>query len=290
MPYDLAGKPIVITGAGSGIGKATALACAQAGMPVALAGRRAPLLDEVCTEITKAGSQAIVVPTDVADPAQAQALIRATVQAFGSVYAVFANAGYGLRGEVHKLPDKAIRDIFETNFFGSLNVLRPALEYMLERTNSSAKSMRVRCRAGLPIAPQGHLLMCASCLSKIGTPYTAPYSASKALQDHFGRAMRHELGPKGIAVSTVHPIGTRTPFFATAAGRSAEDATDNLSAPRLFTQSPQRVANAVVRCLGKPRGEVWTSLPVRVALAFATACPRSADRLIARRLRKKNSD
>lgn len=268
MRRDLRGLPIAITGAGTGIGRATALACARAGMPVALAGRREAPLREVERAVVGAGGRALVVVTDVADRAQCDALIAATLEAFGSVHAVFANAGYGLRGPVHELTEASIRDIFEVNFWGTLHTLRAALPCMLE-------------------ARRGHLLICSSCLSKIGTPYTAPYSATKAAQDHFGRAMRHELAGLGIDVSTVHPIGARTDFVDTAAQISGGHRS-SLPPPRLFTQSPGRVARAVVSCLRRPRGEVWTSTTVRLAFALATAMPGLADRALALGLRRNN--
>ncbi|MBK7404351.1 MAG: SDR family NAD(P)-dependent oxidoreductase [Phycisphaerales bacterium] len=268
MSIALAGRPIVITGAGTGIGRATAVACAAAGMPVALAGRREAPLREVESAIAGAGGRAIVVPTDVADEAQCRVLVERTAQAFGSVYAAFANAGYGLRGCVHELSDRAIRDLIETNFWGSLYLLRPALAHMLDRG-------------------EGHLLMCSSCLSKIGTPFTAPYSASKAMQDHFGRAMRHELAPTGVHVSTIHPIGTRTEFIA-AANRASGGSGSSLPPPRAFTQSPERVARAVVACLRKPHGEVWTSHTIRLAFAAATAFPGLTDWALARVIRRRD--
>lgn len=267
MTIDLQSLPIAITGAGTGIGRATALACARAGMPVALSGRREDPLREVEEAITRDGGRAIVLPTDVADADAAARFIAHAIESFGGLYAVFANAGYGLRGPVHQLPDRAIRDIFETNFWGSINVIRPALAHMLEH------------RANQP--HRGHVLMCSSCLSKLGTPFTAPYSASKALQDHFGRAMRHELRPQGVQVSTVHPIGTRTEFIE-AANRVSGGARQSLPPPRAFTQPPERVARAVVACLRRPRGEVWTGHTVRLAFAAATAFPQLADWGIAR--------
>jgi short-subunit dehydrogenase len=265
VPIALEGLPIAITGAGTGIGRAAAIACAEAGMPVALAGRREAPLREVESRIAGAGGRAIVVPTDVRDAEACRALVARTVEAFGSIYSVFANAGYGLRGAVHELEEHAIREIFETNFWGSMHVVLAALGPMRS-------------------AGRGHVLFCSSCLSKIGVPRTAPYSASKAMQDHFGRAMRHELGPLGIHVSTVHPIGTRTEFFETAAERP-ESKGKGMAPPRALTQPPERVARAVVRCLRRPRGEVWTSIGVRLALGAATAWPGLADWAIARALK-----
>jgi NAD(P)-dependent dehydrogenase (short-subunit alcohol dehydrogenase family) len=272
MKIDLTGLPIAITGAGTGIGRATAIACARAGMPVAVSGRREEPLREVEECIVGDGGRALVLPTDVADPEASARFIARTIETFGTIYAVFANAGYGLRGPVHELSDQAIRDLFETNFWGSLNVIRPALAHMLDHRKSEPH--------------RGHFLMCSSCLSKIGTPFTAPYSASKALQDHFGRGMRHELASHSVRVSTVHPIGTRTEFIE-AANRVSGGAGESLPPPRAFTQPPERIARATLACLRKPRGEVWTSHTVRLAFAVATAFPQLADWGIARALRKR---
>ncbi|MFG0243458.1 MAG: SDR family NAD(P)-dependent oxidoreductase [Phycisphaerales bacterium JB054] len=271
MPRDLSGLPIAISGAGSGIGRATAIACARAGMPVALSGRRESPLREVERLITDAGGRAMVMSVDVSDAEACARFVEAAVDHFGTLYAVFANAGYGLRGPVHELTDQAIRDIFETNFWGTLNLFRPALAHMLEHRESEHD--------------RGHLLACSSCLSKIGTPFTSPYSASKAMQDHIGRGMRHELSGERIHVSTVHPIGTRTEFFDAAASRD-DSVGQSLAPPKMFTQPPERVARAVVRCLERPCGEVWTSHTVRLTFALATAFPGVADRVLARALRK----
>ena len=269
MPRDLTGLPIAISGAGTGIGRATAMACARAGMPVALSGRREGPLREVERRISDSGGRAMVMSVDVADADACARFVEAAVDHFGTLYAVFANAGYGLRGPVHELTDRAIRDIFETNFWGTLNLFRPALSHMLGGRESEHD--------------RGHLLACSSCLSKLGTPYTSPYSASKAMQDHIGRGMRHELSGERIHVSTVHPIGTSTEFFDAAASRD-DSVGQSLAPPKLFTQSPDRVARAVVRCLRKPRGEVWTSHAVRLTFAAATAFPGLADRVLARSL------
>ena len=268
MPQpSLTGLPIAITGAGSGIGRATAIACARAGMPVALAGRRTDRLHAVRDEITALGGRAVAIRCDVAHPDDCRTLIDACASEFGRIYAVFANAGYGLRGAVHELHDDAIRAIFETNFWGTLHTIRPALDHMIA-------------------ARRGHVLICSSCLSKLGAPFTAPYSATKAAQDHFGRAMRLELAPLGIRVSTIHPIGVDTEFAAAAAARPPGADARNIPSPAAFTQSADRVARAIIACLRRPRGEVWTSLGARLAFAAAVACPGLADRVLRRSIPK----
>jgi len=268
MPIDLNDKPIAITGASSGIGRATALACARAGMPVAVGARREDKLRDLVREIESFGGRAIAVPVDVTNPDACGAFVERTIESFGSIYSVFANAGYGFERAIHESTDSELREIFETNFWGSMNVIRPALAHMLP-------------------AKAGHVLFCSSCLSKIGVPYSAAYSATKAAQDHFGRGMRHELRPRGIHVSTVHPVGTSTELWEVVERRSGGKTAVAGKPNKLFLQPPERVAAAVVRCLRVPRGEVWTSLPVRLAFAFVTAAPRIGDYFIGREIDRR---
>lgn len=270
MPKDLTGLPIAITGASSGIGMATAVACARAGMPVALAARREEKLAAVAETIRREGGRAIVVRTNVDSPDECVALVERTVAEFGSIYSVFANAGYGADTPLATTPDADVRAMFETNFFGTLNTIRPALPHLL--------------RAG-----RGHVLICSSCLAKFALPWHTVYSATKAAQDHIGRGLLVELRPRGIAVSTVHPIGTTTEFFEQSAVRSHKSAAGpgvkpaEIRTPSFMMQPPERVANAIVKSLRRPRGEVWTSLPVRLAFATLTAFPGLRDAVTARK-------
>ena len=126
----------------------------------------------------------------------------------------------------------------------------------------------------------GHLLMCSSCLAKFTLIGYAVYSATKASQNLVCRSLRHELRPHGIEVASVHPITTRTAFFErsqTSAGKPVPTDPVPGHAPRLFVQPPERVARAVVRCLRRPRPEVWTSTIVRLTSAAMTAFPGFAD-------------
>jgi NAD(P)-dependent dehydrogenase (short-subunit alcohol dehydrogenase family) len=89
------GKVAVVTGAGTGIGKASALALLRAGYAVALAGRRREALEATAAEGTSTGSRTLIVPTDVGDPAAVRALFAKTVEAFGRLDVLFNNAGLG---------------------------------------------------------------------------------------------------------------------------------------------------------------------------------------------------
>jgi NAD(P)-dependent dehydrogenase (short-subunit alcohol dehydrogenase family) len=259
---ELPGKPIVITGASSGIGRATALACARAGMPVAVGARRRDKLDALVAEITSMGGRAVSTPTNVDRPEDCRRLIDLAVGEFGSLYSVFANAGFGIHKPMHETTEAELRAIFETNFFGTMNTIRPALPHLLAEKS-------------------GHIVVCSSCLAKTGTPLHGAYSATKACQDHIARAMRIELWPRGIAVSSVHPIGTRTEFFAQAEANSGPIKDVLPGPPGLFMQSPDKVARAVVRRLRRGRGgEIWTSQPARLAFASVDLFPSLADRVL----------
>lgn len=271
MGVDLSGKTAAISGASSGIGAAVALACAKAGMSVALLARRADRLEQVRAAVEAAGGKALAVVGSVDRDEDGARLIDEAARAFGSVDAVIANAGYGVETPAWSMPEADIRAMFETNFYGSLRVIRPALPLMQERGS-------------------GHVIFVSSCLSKIGLPHYAAYSAGKAAQDHFARAMRHELARDGVAVSSIHPIGTRTEFFDTLAGRTPDAGTPPLAdrGDRRFMQPASRVADAVVRRLRRGRGaEVWTSWPVRVALGASVAMPALTDAVLARAYRAR---
>jgi NAD(P)-dependent dehydrogenase (short-subunit alcohol dehydrogenase family) len=254
---DIRGKPIAITGASSGIGRATALACARAGMPVAVAARREDRLADLVREIISAGGRAVAIRCDVVNQDECDNLIARTVQEFGSLYSVFANAGIGHESRIARMTDREMRDIFEINYFGTLNTLRPAMAPLLQS--------------------RGHILICSSCLSKIGMPFHGAYTATKAAQEHIARAMRIELKPQGVRVSSVHPVGTATEFFEAKAARTGTNVTLN-SPPKWAMQPPERVADAIVRCLRRPRPEVWTSWIARLVFAAADISPRFTDR------------
>lgn len=269
MPIDLTNKPIAITGASAGIGLATALACARAGMPVALAARREDLLRDAVAKINALfpGGRAIAVVCDVTKPDDCARLIDETVRAFGSIHAVFANAGYGVECKAHEMSDQALREIFECNFYGTLNTIRPALPHFLNQK-------------------RGHVLICSSAMSKVTIPLMFAYAATKSAQDHLGRAMRIELESAGVNVSTIHPIGTHTEFskvLREKGGGKPRSAETSIK----FKQTPEQVADAIVACLRRPKGEVWTSLPTRLLIALGTACPPLVDAILRRRYHKR---
>ncbi len=255
---DLAGRRLLVTGGGTGIGAATARLAAEAGMKVMVTGRRAEPLDRVVSGIIADGGEAVTHVGDVADEGASEAMLQAMHEAFGGVDAVFANAGYGVETSGLDLEMTDFRRLFEVNVFAAVDLLHAA-----------GRAMR---SSGSP----GHLIGCSSILGKFTLPEYGAYSATKAALTHVCRAMRTELRGTGIAVSTVHPVTTRTEFFEVAAregGRGGgADGASRLRpdgtpkhAPRAFIQTPETVARATIRCLRRPRAEVWTTIPGRIA-------------------------
>lgn len=232
-----------------------------------LAARRLDKLRQTADLITASGGRATAVECNVDNPGDCRRLVDRTIEAFGSIYAIFANAGYGFEKPFHLTTDAEIRAIFETNFFGSLNTIRPAIDHMIN-------------------ARRGHVLICSSVVAKFGAAYFGPYCATKAAQNHIARAMRIELAPMGVHVSSVHPIGTKTEFF-DVNRRNSGGTTMMDHTPDSFMQPPERVARAIVRCLHRPRAEVWTSTLPRLGMGLITMAPSLGD--VAMRLWLKRS-
>ena len=251
---DLSGKRILITGGGTGIGAATAIEAARAGMQVMVTGRRSEPLDRVVTMIRDQGGDAVACVGDVASEGASQKMLTAMREAFGGTDAIFANAGYGLEKPVLETEDSDVRRIFEINLISAVDLLR-----------HGGLEMRA---AGRP----GHLLGCSSILGKFTLPGYGLYSATKAALTHVCRSMRADLSGTGISVSSVHPVTTKTEFFDVAfqssgAGHGPALRADGTPkhAPRMFVQPPETVARAVIRGLRRPRAEIWTSFGGRVA-------------------------
>lgn len=274
MAHDLRDNVIIITGASSGIGAATAVECAAAGMDVVINARREDRLREVAEEVRKHGRRAVIVAGGVEEPGMAARLLDEAERVFGRFDAVFANAGYGVEFAVHEMSLEQVREMFEVNFFAGVDLLQQAAARLIQAGRS------------------GSLLMCSSCLAKFSMPFAGPYCATKAAQNHMCRAMRIELAPHNINVASVHPIGTRTEFFEASLARSGKPnpnsgtfAGDDI--PRVFMQPPRRVARAVVGCLRQPRAEVWTSFPVRFMAGVMTICPPLMDFVMRRAAKRR---
>lgn len=240
---DLRGRVVAITGASSGIGAATAVACARRGMRVGLLARREERLQEVADRARQVGGEAEVVVGDVRDPERVEALVRAAVRRWGRLDAVVANAGFGVAASVADTPPDEAREIFEVNVLGTVWAIRAAWPVFRR-------------------ARRGHVVIVSSASAWSGLPANALYSATKAAQANLAEGLRIEAEAIGVDVSVVFPIVTDTEFrraLRDHTGGGKERATARVGGPR---QSAEEVAESIVACLRRPRFEVW---PYRLA-------------------------
>ncbi len=252
MNIPLEGKTILITGASCGIGEATARACTKAGMHCVITARRTKRLQALASDL---GSTCTYISGDVTEEGFNTKLLEEA----GNIYALFANAGYGLDQKMINLDEQQFRSLFNTNVFAPIELASLVAKNMVKNKT-------------------GHILFCASCLSKFATPSHGAYCASKSALEAVAKSMRMELKGDKIFVSTVHPIGTRTEFFDTSAIRSGKTQSDFESqTPSWLMQHPDKVANAIVRCLRRPKPEVWTSIPIRLISTSFSAFPRLSE-------------
>jgi short-subunit dehydrogenase len=250
-------KVVVVTGASSGIGAATAVACARAGMRVALAARRAGRLARVADEVRAAGGEARVVPTDVADAAQIRELVDGTVAAWGRLDVLVNNAGVGVLAPVEQTTPAEFERLMQVNFHGAVHAVLAALPHMR--------------RQG-----RGHIVNVASVLGKRASPFRAAYVASKFALVGFSETLRMELRGTGIAVTCVCPVGTATEFHDIELNRLG------VSGRGGPTQSADHVARAIVRAIRRPRAEVHPYPPARLLFLANAVAPGLVDRLMMR--------
>ena len=257
MKIPLEGKTILITGASSGIGAATAKLCVDAGMRCVIAARRKEQLENLAQVL---GELCIPVVGDVTMNGFNEHLLEQA----GDVYAIFANAGHGLEQTIALCNMEQFSRLFELNVFAAV-----------ELASLAAKQMVAKKR--------GHIIFCASCLSKFATPQHGAYCASKSALEAIAKSMRMELRGDNIFVSTVHPIGTQTEFFDASALRSGKEKSEfETKAPSWLMQPPERVAKVVVQCLQRPKPECWTSFPMHIASTWFAACPRFSEYVISK--------
>jgi NAD(P)-dependent dehydrogenase (short-subunit alcohol dehydrogenase family) len=222
----------IITGAGSGVGRATALALAADGMMVALAGRRADALDSTAALIGRTGGTSTPIPTDVSDEASVNNLISQTVDAFGGVDVLICAAGVGLYGPVESYTLEDWQTTLSTNLTGVFLCARAALPSMRQRGG-------------------GTIIAVGSGAGKQGYANLAAYSASKFGLLGIMQSLAAEVGDAGIKVSTVLPGSILTDF----AGGSAEEKRSSQCDKRYL--EPDDVAHAITFLLSQP-DRAWT--------------------------------
>jgi NAD(P)-dependent dehydrogenase (short-subunit alcohol dehydrogenase family) len=190
----LANKVAIVTGASSGIGRATALLFAREGAQVVVTARRESELDKLVAEIAATGGRAIAVSGDVKTEPLAQALVDTAIERFGGLDIAFNNAG--VVGEMKPLPDVSLaewRDTLDVNLTSAFLGAKYQVPAMLKRGG-------------------GSLIFTSSFVGyTAGMPGMAVYAASKAGQIGLVKALAAEFGAKGIRANAILPGGTDTP-------------------------------------------------------------------------------
>lgn len=260
MARKLSDMIVIITGASAGIGLALARQLSTAGARLVLSARRADRLENLNREL---GGQHLVIRADVSRPDDCQKLITEAHAKLGRIDTLVCNAGYGLVRRSFETTPEELREIFATNVFGTLDCIHAAAPLMMQQSE----------RDGW----RGQLVIVSSGAARRGLPYFGAYAATKAAQLSLSEALRVELKPAHIAVTSVHPIGTETDFFNTAANVSGRRIPGRTGAKR---QTAEYVAQHIVKAIEHPRAEVWPFWPVRWALAVNALFPGIGDRLM----------
>ncbi|MDX6317250.1 MAG: hypothetical protein QOD35_650 [Nocardioidaceae bacterium] len=250
-------RVVLITGASSGIGRATALAFARQGARLVLAARPSASLTQVCAECVAAGGTAIAVPTDTAEGGAVDALFEAAVESYGRVDAVVHSAAVVAYGRFEEVPADVFARVMQTNLIGTANVARAALR--LFRTQDG-----------------GSLVVVGSLLGKIAVPYMSSYVTSKWALHGLVRVLQLEARETpGISVSMVWPGSVNTPAYAQAANYAGRE-----GRPPPPVDPPEKLARAIMRAVDRPRREISVGLPNHLAVLGFRAMPALYDALV----------
>ena len=230
---DITGKVVIVTGASSGIGEATARAFGREGAKIVLAARRVDKLQALAHEVNAMGSGAetLVVQADLSKLEDIQSMITQTLERFGCIDVLVNNAGFGRLDWLENLdPIKDIQAQIDVNVMGVIQTTRQVLPVMIEQ------------RAGSIIN------MC-SMAGLVGTPTYSIYAASKHAVHGFSEALRREVKPWGIDVSLIYPGGVVTEFTQHAGIKRKT----NAKTPKFMLLTAEQVGSAVVKLVSYPR-------------------------------------
>lgn len=256
----MAGRRVLLTGAGSGIGLSLALRLGERGGTLVLVGRRAEPLAEAARLVVERGGVAHVVTADLADPDQPQRVVDAAVVALGGIDVLINNAGNVRAGRLEEMSVPDITRMIAVNLCAPVLLTRAALPHL-----------RISGGEGGAV-----LLGISSGIALVGLPFYATYAATKAGLARFDEALRRELIGTGVHVATAYPGATQTEMM------SSSQAGEELG----FGRRPvDEVADEIIAGLEADHSEINTAAPQRREMQQLNARdPLAVDAMLAPRL------
>jgi len=232
-------RPVIVSGASSGIGAATAAALASAGFPVALGARRTELCEKVATVITETGGEAFAHSLDVADESSVAAFVKAATDALGEPEVLVSNAGLVAPGVIHETDSERFGHEVDVNLMGAHRLVRAVVPGMVERR-------------------RGDVVFVSSDVAVRARPFMAAYAAGKWGVEGMAQALQMELEGTGVRASILRPGPTWSEMGASWDDQDAADVLNHwvrfgLARHPHFLK-PQAIADAVVTMVSAPRG------------------------------------
>src|SRR5271170_1763326 len=231
MSIDLSGQVVAVTGASSGIGEATALACASAGASVALAARRAERIEALAERIEQEGGRALAVQTDVGEEEQARSFIQRAHSELGRLDVLVNNAGVMLLGPIENASTEEWRRMIHANVFGVLYCTHAALPLMHDQGS-------------------GHVVNVSSVAGRVARAGSGVYNLTKFGVGAFSESLRQEVAAMGIRVTLVEPGAVATELPSHNRPEVLEQMAKRFQGVTPLTA--EDIANAVLYAIGQP--------------------------------------
>ena len=240
-------KIVLVTGASSGIGYASAVQFAKEGAKLILISRNKEKLNQISEDLKKFNTSTFVYECDVSDKLQVNKTSKIILDEFGSVDILVNNAGFAVYGSVSNLTIEEIESQMATNYFGMVYFVKNFLPSMIAKKS-------------------GHIVNVASVAASFGLPGIASYCASKFAMLGFSEGLKHELKGTGVGITVVSPIMVRTNFFNHPSFKSM---------PKYSPTSlnPETVAKVIVKAANSPRLEIIVPGFVRGAVWIKNTFP-----------------
>jgi NADP-dependent 3-hydroxy acid dehydrogenase YdfG len=242
MAGRLAGRAALVTGASSGIGRATALALAEAGARVAVGARRRDPLLALAARIEEVGAGALPLDLDVTDEAACRRAVEQTVEELGGLDILVNNAGLMLLGQVEGADTEDWRRMVDTNLLGLMYMTHAALPHLLER--------------------RGSVVQLSSSSGRVARPGSAVYSASKFAVNAFSESLRQEVTARGVRVIVVEPGVVETELRDHITDPAAKERI-TAAAASVRQLQPEDIAAAVTYAVSQPEHVVVNELFIR---------------------------